>query len=196
MPNLSAFLSYVFISTFTPGPNNIMSMSNATKYGFKKSLPFNIGVFVGFFVIMLLCSFFSITLFNLMPSIKPFITYAGAAYILWLAWKIFKSKPHSPHANDEEKHVVSMWVAVILQFVNVKVILYGFTILSTFIVPYYQSWYSLVLFSFLLSFIGFISTCCWSLFGTVFQKIFIKNEKIVNIVMALLLIYCAVSLFN
>ncbi len=193
MPNLSAFLSYVFISTFTPGPNNIMSMSNATKFGFKKSLSFNIGVFVGFFIIMLLCSFFSVTLFSLIPSIKPFITYVGATYILWLAWKIFKNKPRN--TNDDEKHVVSMWAAVILQFVNVKVILYGFTILSTFIVPYYQSWYTLVLISFLLAFIGFISTCCWSLFGTVFQKIFIKNEKTINIVLALLLIYCAFSLF-
>lgn len=193
MPNLSAFLSYVFISTFTPGPNNIMSMSNATKFGFKKGLPFNIGVFIGFFIIMLLCSFFSVTLFNLIPSIKPLLTFIGAAYILLLAWKIYNSKPHS--TNDEENHVISIWAAIILQFVNVKVILYGFTILSTFIVPYYRSWYSLVIFSALLAFIGFISTCCWSLFGSVFQKIFIKNEKIVNIIMSLLLVYCAISLF-
>ncbi len=45
MPNFSAFLSYVIITTFTPGPNNIMSMSNASRYGFRKSLPFNVGVF-------------------------------------------------------------------------------------------------------------------------------------------------------
>lgn len=193
MPNLSAFLSYVFISTFTPGPNNIMSMTNATKFGFKKSLPFNLGVFIGFFIIMLLCSFLSVTLFSLIPSIKPFMTFIGAAYILWLAFKIYNSKTHK--TNDDDKHVMSIWTAVVLQFVNVKVILYVFTILSTFIVPYYQSWYSLVIFSAFLAFIGFVSTCCWSLFGSVFQKIFTEHEKLVNIVMALLLVYCAVSLF-
>ncbi len=194
MPNLSAFLSYVFISTFTPGPNNIMSMSNATKFGFKKSLPFNLGVFIGFFIIMLLCSFFSVTLYSLIPSIKPFMTFVGSAYILWLAWKIYTSNPLSVD-DEEEKHVINIWSAVILQFVNVKVILYGFTTLSTFIVPYYQSWYTLVMISALLAFIGFISTCCWSLFGSVFQKIFIMNEKIINVIMALLLVYCAISLF-
>ncbi len=193
MPNLSAFLSYAFITSFTPGPNNIMSMTNATKYGFKKSLPFNFGVFIGFFLIMLVCSFFSITLYSLIPSIKPYMTFIGAAYILWLAWKIFNSKTHS--IDEEEKTVMGMWSAVILQFVNVKAILYSFTILSTFIVPYYQSWYSLLIFSVLLAFVGFASTCCWSLFGSVFQKLFIKNEKTVNIIMALLLVYCAVSLF-
>lgn len=193
MPNLSAFISYAFITSFTPGPNNIMSMTNATKYGFKKSLPFNFGVFIGFFLIMLVCSFFSITLYSLIPSIKPYMTIIGAAYILWLAWKIFNSKPHS--IDEEEKTVMGMWSAVILQFVNVKAILYSFTILSTFIVPYYQSWYSLLIFSVLLAFVGFASTCCWSLFGSVFQKLFIKNEKTVNVIMALLLVYCAVSLF-
>ncbi len=194
MTNLSGFLSYVFISTFTPGPNNIMSMTNSTKFGFKKSIPFNIGVFIGFFLVMLLCSFFSIALYSLIPSIKPYITIAGAAYILFLAWKIYKSEPHSMDSN-EEKSTISIWLGVILQFANVKVILYGFTILSTFIVPYYKSWYSLIGFSLLLAFIGFVSTCCWSLFGSVFQKIFIKNEKIINIAMALLLVYCATTLF-
>lgn len=38
------FLSYVFITAFTPGPNNIMSMSNASRLGFKKAFPFNLGI--------------------------------------------------------------------------------------------------------------------------------------------------------
>lgn len=193
MPNLSAFLSYVFITTFTPGPNTIMSMTNGTRYGFIKGFPFNAGVFLGFFIIMSLCSFFSVVLYNLIPSVKPVMTYVGAAYILWLAWKIYSSKPHSIDGN--KKNAITVWSGLILQFVNVKVILFGFTTVSTFIAPYYNSWIVLLMFSALLAFIGFTATCCWSLFGSVFQKIFIKNEKTVNIIMALLLVYCAVSLF-
>lgn len=193
MPNISAFLSYVFITIFTPGPNTIMSMTNAARYGFKKSYPFNIGVFIGFFIIMVLSSFFSISLFNFIPSIKPVITYIGAGYILWLAWKIYNSKTHN--IDENKKPAITLWSGLLLQFVNVKVILFGFTTLSTFIVPYYKSWYSLMIFSFLLAFTALVATCCWSLFGSAFQKIFIKNEKIVNIIMALLLVYCAVSLF-
>jgi len=192
MPNLSAFISYVFITTFTPGPNNIMSMTNGTKYGFKKGLPFNFGVLIGFFIIMLSLSFFSVALLNLIPSIKSFMIYIGAAYILLLAWKIFKSKPHSDNNN---KYSATLWNGIVLQFVNVKVILFCFTVLSTFIVPYYQSLGALSLFSILLALTSFTSTCCWSLFGSIFQKIFINNYKIVNTIMALLLVYCAISLF-
>lgn len=192
MPNFSAFLSYVIITTFTPGPNNIMSMSNASKYGFKKSLPFNFGVFFGFFTILILSSFFSSKLFEIIPSIRPFMTYIGVAYILWLAWKIFKSKPSNSDTNDKSTNKFSM--GVILQFVNVKGILYGITISSNFIIPYYNSMLVFVLFSVSLAFIAFISTCSWSLFGSILNKFFENHSKAVNTIMALLLVYTAISL--
>ena len=38
-----AFLTYAVITAATPGPNNIMSMSNAGRLGFRRALPFNLG---------------------------------------------------------------------------------------------------------------------------------------------------------
>lgn len=193
MLNVTAFLSYVFVTTFTPGPNNIMSMSNASRYGFKKSISFNVGIFFGFFIITALCSTFSLTLYSLIPSIKPAMTFIGAAYILWLAWKTYRSKPHSADENDKPTN--TFLAGFLLQFVNPKVILYGITTASTFIVPYYKSVLVLTFFTLFLAFVGFVATCCWSLFGSVFQRFLIRNNNGINIVMALLLVYCAVSLF-
>ncbi len=193
MLNIAAFTSYVLVTTFTPGPNNIMSMSNASRYGFKNSLKFNIGIFFGFFIIIALCSFFSMALYRLIPTIKPIMTYCGAIYIFWLAWKTLKSKPHSE--NDNTKRTNTFLAGLLLQFVNPKVILYGVTTVSTFIVPYYKSVLVLMSFSVFLAFVGFVATCCWSLFGSVFQKFLSKNNKGFNVIMALLLVYCGVSLF-
>ncbi len=193
MPNVTAFLSYVFLTTFTPGPNNIMSMSNASRYGFRKSLKFNLGIFFGFTIIIALCSFFSMTLYSLIPSIKPVMTLIGASYILFLAWKTYKSTQHKK--NEDNKNTNSFFAGLFLQFVNPKVILYGITTVSTFIVPYYNSVNALMFFSVSLAFIAFISTCCWALFGSIFQKFLVKNDKIINTIMALLLVYCAISLY-
>lgn len=192
MPNFSAFLSYVIITTFTPGPNNIMAMSNASRYGFKRAIPFNAGVFFGFFVILSLSNFFSTTLFSLIPSIKPMMTYIGVAYILWLAWKIYTIKPQSPGQNNKTTN--KFHTGIILQFVNLKAILYGLTITSNFIIPYYKSIFIIVLFSIFLAFIAFISTCCWSIFGSILQKFFENHSKMVNTIMSLLLVYTAISL--
>jgi cysteine/O-acetylserine efflux protein len=192
MPNVTAFLSYVIITTFTPGPNNIMAMSNASRYGFKKSIRFNAGVFFGFLIIMVLSSFLSITLYNIIPSIKPLMTFIGASYILWLAWKIYKSKPH---LEDENKATSSFTAGIMLQFVNVKVIIYCITIVSTFIAPYYNSVFALSMFSLFLASVSFMSTCSWAAFGAIFQKFLFKNQRIVNIIMALLLVYTALSFY-
>jgi cysteine/O-acetylserine efflux protein len=203
MPNFAVFLSYVLVTSFTPGPNNIMSMSNASRYGFRKSIRFNFGVFFGFFAIAVLCSVFSVALFNFIPAIKSTMTGIGAAYILWLAWKTYRSKPSRKGENeggdegggDGQELPSSFLSGVMLQFVNPKVILYGITIFSSFIVPYYKSAGVLAGFALLLALVGFISTCTWSLFGSVFQRLLAKNDRLFNGVMALLLVYCAVSLF-
>ena len=88
--NLVGFALYVFASAFTPGPNNILSMSAAGRYGIARAWRVLVGVFAGFIIVMLLCALFSVALASLVPKIMPFMEWAGAAYILWLAWKTWR----------------------------------------------------------------------------------------------------------
>ncbi|MBU5676389.1 LysE family transporter [Alkaliphilus sp. MSJ-5] len=192
MTNLAAFLSYILVANFAPGPNTIISMSNASLYGFKKSIMFNVGVFFGVFIIFALSSIFSVALYDFIPSIKSIMAYIGAAYILWLAWQTYKSKPRSEEKT--QKRTNTFLSGLLLQFVNPSVIIYSLATISTFIVPYYKSVFMLASFSVILAFVGFVGTCCWALFGSIFQKFLVKNYKAVNIVMSMLLVYCAVSL--
>ena len=194
MINLVPFLSYVFVTTFTPGPNNIMSMTNANRDGFKRTINFNFGVFAGFVVIMLACSYFNLLLFNLIPRIKIFMGIIGSVYMIYLAYKIFTSK----HAEGESHstYMISFLTGFMLQFVNPKVILYGITAISSFIIPYYNTHAALILFSLLLAFVGFVSTTCWALFGALFQKFLSKYRKAFNITMSLLLLYSAIAIFE
>ena len=89
--NLIPTLTFVLVTTFTPGPNNTMSLVSGKNNGYKKSLKFMLGIFTGFFIIMMLCGFFNRILFSLLPSIKPYISIAGSLYMLYLAVIILKS---------------------------------------------------------------------------------------------------------
>jgi len=192
MFNLTAFLSYVFVTTFTPGPNNIMSMTNGNFFGFKKTFKFVLGVTTGFAVIMLLCNYLNLLLFNIMPKVGVVMNILGSIYIVYLAIKILKS---TSNANGSPNDNMNTFLAgMTLQFINPKVILYGITVTSSFIIPYYKSNIALILFSMFLAFIGFLSTCCWALFGAVFQKFLSQYRKAFNMAMALLLIYSAISI--
>jgi len=191
MENIFSFISYVFVVTFTPGPNNIMSMINATKYGYKKTFQFMFGVFTGFFVLLIISSFSNLFLFQYIPKIKPYMKVVGGLYMLYLAINILKPKKES---KDPVNKTATFQTGLLLQLVNVKGILYCLTVVSTFIIPSFQSKIILVLFSFLLALTGFVSINCWALFGSFFNKYINKYEKTFNITMALLLVYSALMI--
>ncbi|HWR22029.1 MAG TPA: LysE family transporter [Feifaniaceae bacterium] len=186
------FLAYVLLSTFTPGPNNIMSMGNASRAGLKKSLPFCFGVAAGFALIMAASFLLGTLLYTVIPAVKPYMLLLGAAYILYLAYKVYKS---DGVGEDHAAQATGFWAAVALQFVNPKGVIYGITVASAYILPYYQEPRTLLLFTLFMCFICLVSTVAWAAFGSVFQKLFTKHAKAVNTMMALLLVYCAVSLF-
>ncbi|CAH0260904.1 Cysteine/O-acetylserine efflux protein [Peribacillus sp. Bi96] len=190
---LFTFLLYVFVTSFTPGPNNIMAMLFANKYGFKKTLKFCLGVGAGFFVIMLLSSYFNLLLKNFIPKIEFFMTILAAIYMLYLATKIIMSSKNKDKGEDGDKNNRFL-SGMLLQFVNPKGILYGITAVSTFIIPYHTSNISLLCFSIFLAFVGFLSTMSWSVFGSLFQRFLKKYRSQFNIIMALLLVYSAISI--
>ena len=186
------FLSYAVVTAVTPGPNNLMAMSNAGRLGFRRSFPFNLGIWAGFSVVMLVCTFFCNLLSGMIPKIKTPMLIIGALYMLWLAWKTAGSA-----SAVEETHSQSSFLSgALLQLINPKIYIYCLVSMEAYILPYYQGrWTALVFFALLLALIGFVFTLGWSLFGSAFKLLFSKYARITNLVMAGLLVYCAISLF-
>ncbi|MEK3854081.1 LysE family transporter [Cytobacillus sp. FSL H8-0458] len=189
--SLLSFFLYVFVTSFTPGPNNIMAMVFANRFGLRNTIRFCLGVSAGFFVIMILCSYFNLLLHQYIPRVELIMTIIGVIYMLFLAFKIMTSKSDDPNHNDGKHN--GFVIGMLLQFINPKGILYGVTVISTFILPYHTSHTSLIFFSVLLAFVGFLSTFCWSVFGSIFQSFLAKYRNQFNVIMALLLVYSAGS---
>ncbi len=192
MFNWISFLTYAVITAVTPGPNNIMSMSNGSRKGFKGALPFNLGIWLGFSIVMLVCTFLCSVVSTLIPKVKLPMLIVGAAYMLYLAWETFRSSD-----IIEENHSRDGFLSgLVLQFVNPKIYIYCIMSMEAYILPFYNGqFFPLVGFALFLAFIGFAFTLCWSAFGSVFKWLFSKHAKLMNTLMALLLVYCAVSLF-
>lgn len=189
---LSAFWTYTLITALTPGPNNILALSAATSHGFRQSTRVLAGMSQGFLIVMLLCAGISFSLAVIDPAIVHWLSWAGAAYILWLAIKIATS----PTSNDSlEAKPISFWASFGLQFVNVKIILYGITALSTFVLPHTKELSWIIGVSVLLALIGTFGNACWALAGHLFQRVFRSYGRQLNVILALLLVYCAARIF-
>ena len=96
-----SFLTYAVLTTITPGPNTILSMSNGSRKGFFRGLPLNLGMWCGFSLVMIGCGLLCSLLAAWIPVIKKPRLYVGAAYLLWLAWKTFRRS--SEIAEKESK---------------------------------------------------------------------------------------------
>lgn len=191
MFSASSFVAYVLVCTFTPGPNNIMSMGNASRAGLKKSLPFCFGVMAGFFVVMALALLAGELLYTALPSVKPYLLALGAAYILYLAYKTLRSSG----VHETGRSGAGFFTAALLQFVNPKGVIYALTAASAYILPYYRNPAILAGLTAFMGVICLASTVCWAAFGSAFRNLFVKHARVINTIMALLLVYCAISLF-
>lgn len=187
------FLIFVFVSSFTPGPNNFMAISFANRFGFRNTLSFCVGVGSGFFLIALLCSFFNQALIKILPFIETPLKFLGVVYMLYLACKTFTSSGSNGEAPVKADKNLFL-IGTMMQFINPKAILYGITVVSAFLLPYYSSNTSYILFCLFLGVVGICSSITWSLLGSVLQNLLTRYQTIFNIVMGLLLIYSAFSI--
>jgi cysteine/O-acetylserine efflux protein len=191
--NLATFLSFVLITTFSPGPNNISSASMGVLYGYKRTLKYLSGIAVGFFFIMLLCGWISNVLLEIFPAFEMALRLVGAAYILWLAFETLRA---SYAFSEDNQGLLGFTKGLLLQVLNPKVIVYGLTLYSTFLASITRNPVTLMLSALLLAMVAFCATSTWALFGSAIRT-WLRQPKIqraVNLILSLLLVYTAIEL--
>jgi threonine/homoserine/homoserine lactone efflux protein len=188
-----SFLSYTTMMAYTPGPINIMSMNNVKNIGLANSILFNFGNFVGHFLVMLECLAFSRILFSMLPWIQFPMKIMGAIYLSYLMVRTIMPPSSEHHARESRKR--NFFMGTLLQLVNVKVILFGLTVMTSYLLPYFKSIPVLILFCLLMSSIQLTGNICWTLFGTLLDRIFKNQRMLLNTIMSMMLLYCIVRLF-
>lgn len=188
-------ISYVLVSTFTPGPSNISSASMAVLHGYRKTLHYQAGLAAGVLFLMILSGWFSTTLLNLFPSLEPILRYVGAAYILYLAVAILKASYSFSEENTKPLGLVNGFM---LNVLNPKLLVYSFTLFSAFLASITTNTVLVASTAILLAAISFCATSLWALFGTAIQT-YLHNPRmktVVNVILSLSLVYTALSLID
>ena len=191
--SLFSVISYVLISSFTPGPSNISSASMAVLHGYKNTLNYQAGLAVGVFILMLLSGWFSTALLNLFPALEPILRYVGAGYILYLAFGILKA---SYIFTEQDVKPLGFTHGLMLQILNPKLTVYAFTLFSAFLSPSTASFVTLIFACVLLAAVSFCATSTWALSGTAIRT-YLHDSRLktaVNIILSLLLVYTAITL--
>lgn len=190
---LSAFFVFTFITAITPGPNNILALTTGSRAGFRGSIPVLAGICGGFLCVMAICGAISFSFSVLSASFLQTMRYVGSAYLLWLAWKTAIPKAGSSSSREAGAGFMTGFV---LQFVNVKIMVYGMTAYSAFILPYQDSVAALLAGMCFLTLMGSLGTIVWAVAGASLQGIFQRHARVMNGLLGAMLVGCAWSLLD
>lgn len=115
---LTALVAFAFVSSITPGPNNLMLMASGANYGFWRTIPHMLGVGIGFTLMIVLVGLGLIGIFDRYPLSYTILTIFSLGYLAWLAVKIATAS--APRRGTVTGTPMTFLQAAIFQWVNPK----------------------------------------------------------------------------
>ncbi|WP_280191621.1 LysE family translocator [Delftia sp. PS-11] len=154
---------FAFVSSVTPGPNNVMLTASGASFGYRRSVPHMLGITIGVVVMVLLVGAGLGAIFERMPIIYSVLKYLGAAYLVWLAWKIAGSA--GIDRGSAGARPFSFWQAAAFQWVNPKAWIMAIGVIATY-TPREDFFTNLILSALVLGVVNYPSVSVWTLFGS------------------------------
>ena len=93
LSTLDLFVPACFALNMAPGPNNLLSISNATRYGFRQSCLAGLGRLLAFVGMLTLASAGLAVVLHTSEILFFGIKMIGAAYLFYLAFQLWRANP-------------------------------------------------------------------------------------------------------
>lgn len=185
---------FAFVSSITPGPNNVMLTSSGLRFGFARSIPHMLGITVGFGVLLALCAAGIGNLIIAVPSITVVLKTAGSLYLLYLAWQLrdIAYRPQQAHAKP-----MSFLGAALFQFANPKAWVMAVTGASAFLPNVQPAAWAVALFCLVFCVVNLPCIALWAGAGAALRRYLDKPfwQRAFCITMVLLTVYSAVVIW-
>jgi threonine/homoserine/homoserine lactone efflux protein len=192
---LPALILFAFVASATPGPNNIMLMTSGLNFGFRRTLPHFWGVDLGFSVMTLLVGLGLAQLFVAAPVLLTILKWVGAAYLVWLAWKIARSGPVKTGKAGAKP--LTFLQAAAFQWVNPKAWIMAVTACATYTDPNRYT-LGVLMITLVFGLVTIPAIAAWVGFGAGLQRWLShpRNLAVFNYTMAALLIASLYPVFS
>ncbi len=164
MPELiGPLILFALAMALTPGPNNIMVTASAANFGFSRVMPHMLGVTLGFVVMLLALGLGLTGLFQAEPRLHLAMKYLGAAYLLYLAWRI--ARAGDGNGGSARARPITFLEAAAFQWINPKAWIIAFGALTAYTTVGGSMVGEVALIVAVFAVITFPSLAIWALFG-------------------------------
>jgi threonine/homoserine/homoserine lactone efflux protein len=184
---LPALAGFAFVSSITPGPNNLMLMASGANFGVRRTLPHMLGVGLGFTAMIVAVGLGLNGVFEALPWAHTALEIFAVLYLLWLAWKIGTAAPETPEAPESSRPITFLQAAA-FQWVNPKAWMMVVSALT-----FYAADQSLAAVLFVAAVFGAINLPCisvWTVLGQEMRRVLTSPARLraFNVTMAALLV--------
>lgn len=195
MDSLIPLALFAFVSSITPGPNNIMLTSSGLLFGFARTVPHMLGITFGFGSLLALCAAGIGALIMAVPAIHLVLKSAGSAYLLYLAWNL-RSMAFSGHENPQARPM-SFFGAALFQYANPKAWVMAVTGASAFLPEVEPAWLAVALFCGVFCLVGLPCIALWAGTGATLRRYLTEArwQRLFCALMVLATIYSAAAIW-
>jgi len=186
---LTALLAFAFVSTVTPGPNNLMVLASGANFGLRRTLPHMAGITLGFGLMVFLVGVGLMQIFDLFPITYTILKIASVSFLIYLAYKIATAAPPSEKSTAPTGHPITFVQAALFQWVNPKAWAMALSANSAYTPEGFGMAGALIVASAFIA-VNTPSITCWTLMGTQISRLLNVAWKLraFNICAALLLL--------
>lgn len=190
---LIALAGFAFVTSITPGPNNLMLMASGANFGFQRTIPHMLGVGVGFVVMLLSVGLGVIGLFEAFPIAHTLLTIISVGYLIFLAWKIATAAP--PDEAGTDARPMTFLQAALFQWVNPKAWAMSLTAVTVYAPS--QELGAIVAVGLVFGLINLPAVSSWTLLGQQMRRFLTSRIRLrlFNVTMAVLLLATLYPMF-
>ncbi len=169
---LPALISFAFVTSITPGPNNLMLLASGANFGFRGTIPHMLGISLGHLLMIVLVGLGLISIFEMYPALHMVMKVASVAYLLYLAWKIANAA--APEEGQAGGTPMTFLQAAAFQWVNPKAWFMALTAISVYAPE--TTFAAVVLVAAAFAAVNLPSVSSWTLLGVQMRR-FLTNQN-------------------
>jgi threonine/homoserine/homoserine lactone efflux protein len=129
MPQLIALVGFSFVTSVTPGPNNVLLWASGATFGLRRTLPHVVGTALGLGAMALGSAAGLAAVIAADPGLAVVMKVAGSVYLVYLAWQIARAGAPDGTSMARPFGVVR---AASFQLVNPKAWVFALGAMTTF----------------------------------------------------------------
>ncbi|MGP1396583.1 MAG: LysE family translocator [Inquilinaceae bacterium] len=183
---LTALAAFAFVTSVTPGPNNLMLMASGANFGFRRTIPHMLGVSIGFILMVVLVGAGLVQIFDAVPVSYTILKVVSVGYLLFLAWKIATAAP--PRETERSGTPITFVQAALFQWVNPKAWAMALTAISVYAPS--QSLPAIAVVAVIFGMVNLPSVGSWTILGQQMRRLLTNPARLraFNVTMAVLLV--------